>query len=214
LLAAVGDMRPVRLRVPWRSALVLLAVGALFPIYVLAVRRLRGDLADLPPLWVAAAASWWGIAVAATLASAVAPRRGEVLPNAMQAGRAAVLAAVALVALGLFGTVDAPGKTLPPPSFAWGWWHCTRFGLGVTGPLLLVAAFMLRRLHPLGARSIGAALGATGGALAGLALHFLCPYGGGAHVGLAHGGGVVLGAALGALLLGPFLRSAPAPPLK
>jgi hypothetical protein len=213
LLEAVEGMRPVRTRSPGRTALLLLAAGAIFPLAMLAYRHLRRDLSALPVLWVAAAAAAWTIAVVATLTSAVIPRRGEVLPNVVWAGRAALLAALGLLALGLFGTVDAPGYTLAPPSFRWGWWHCTRFGLAVTVPTLFAAALTLRGLYPFGGRRIGAAVGAAGGALAGLTLHFLCPYGGGAHVGLVHAGGVVIGAVLGALLLGPLLRFADAPAL-
>jgi hypothetical protein len=207
LLEVVERMQPVRTRSPWRTALLLLAAGAVFPLCMLAFRHLRRDLSYLPVLWVVAAAATWTVGLVATLTSAVIPRRGEVLPNAVWAGRAALVAALGLLALGVLGTVDAPGETLTPPSFAWGWWHCTSLGLAGTGPLLIAGALVLRGLYPLGGRRVGAALGAAGGALAGLTLHFLCPYGGGAHVGLVHGGGVVVGAVLGALLLGPLLRS-------
>jgi hypothetical protein len=213
LLDAVAGMRPVRTRAPWRTAFLLLAAGVVFPLGRLAYGHLRGDLSYLPLLWMVAGTAAWTIALAAVLTSAVIPRRGEVLANPVWAGRAALVAAIALVALGLIATVDAPGKTLSPRSFGWGWWHCIRFGLGVTGPILVVGAVALRGLHPFGGLRIGAALGAAGGALAGLALHFLCPYGGGAHVGLAHGGGLVVGAVLGALLLGPLLRTRVAQPL-
>jgi len=58
-----------------------------------------------------------------------------------------------------------------------------------------------------GSWRVAAALGAAGGALGGLTLHFICGFGGGLHVGLAHAGAVVLGAGIGALVLSPFLRS-------
>jgi hypothetical protein len=38
-------------------------------------------------------------------------------------------------------------------------------------------------------------------------LLFICPVGGGLHVGLAHGGDVVIGALLGLLLLPRLLRA-------
>jgi hypothetical protein len=201
-------MQPVRTRVPLRTALLVLAAGAVVPVLRLLSRPLRPDLPHLAPLWVVVVAAAWASAAAVALARAVIPPRGEVLPNPARAARAALLASASLIGLGLLGSVQVPGETLRPPSFALGWWHCTRFGLAVTGPMLVVGALALRRLHPLGGTAIGAAVGAAGGALAGLTLHFVCGYGGGAHVGLAHGGGVAVGALLGALLLGPLVRSA------
>ena len=49
---------------------------------------------------------------------------------------------------------------------------------------------------------------AAAGTRSGLVLHGLCPYGGAAHVGLAHGGGVVIGALLGMLWLPLIARIA------
>jgi hypothetical protein len=207
LLAAVGAMKPVHTRVPARAALLLLASGVVFPVAALALRPLRADLPFLPTWWVVLVAALWAGAALLSLASAVIPRRGEVLPDAGRAGRAAAVVAGGLVLLGLLGGVEGPDRAIQPASFAGGLWHCLRFGLPVTLPMVLVAAVLLRRLHPLGGRRIGAAVGAAGGALAGLTLHFVCPFASGAHVGLAHGGGVVLGAVLGALLLGAAARS-------
>ena len=122
-----------------------------------------------------------------------------------RAARVAVLAALTLVLTGLLFTVDAPGVTILPETRWAGflplWWHCVSFSLKATVPMLLVAAIALRRMTVVNLSYLGAAVGAAGGALSGLTLHGLCPYGGAAHVGLAHGGGVVIGAALGALWL-------------
>jgi hypothetical protein len=77
----------------------------------------------------------------------------------------------------------------------------------VSLPLMLTGALLLRRLFPIGSARIAAALGALGGATAGLVLHLSCPIGGALHVGLSHAGGVALGAALGMLLLPRLLRA-------
>jgi hypothetical protein len=205
LLQAVGTMRPVRTRVPLRALLLVLAVGLVAPIATV-VRRTREDLPFLPLAWVVAMALAWTAGVVAPLVAALLPRRGEVLADAGRAGRVAAVCASVLALLGLLATVDVPGKTTIPDSFPRAWWHCVSFGLKIAAPVLIASALVLRRLHPVGSWRVAAALGAAGGALGGLTLHFICGYGGGLHVGLAHAGGVAIAAAIGALVLPPFLR--------
>jgi hypothetical protein len=205
LLAAVGTMRPVRTRVPVRTLLLVLGVGLVWPVAAV-IHRTRADLPFLPLAWVIAMALAWVGGVMAPLVAALIPRRGEVLADGARASRVAAVCASLLVLLGLVATVDAPGKTSYPASFVHGWWHCASFGLKIAAPVLIVSAVVLRRLHPVGSWRVAAALGAAGGALGGLTLHFICGYGGGLHVGLAHAGGVVLGGVIGAVVLAPFLK--------
>lgn len=205
LMAAVEDMRPVRPRVPLRSLLIVAAAAAVFPVVAMALYPLRRDLGALPKLWVGAVGALWLAGFLIPLAFAILPPAGQVLPNSARAGRSAVLAGITLVLVGLLFTVDAPGVTLLPPAtwsaFVHFWWHCVSFSLKVSIPAVVAAAFVLRRLKIAGLARLGAAVGAAAGALSGLALHGLCPIGGAAHVGLAHGGGVVIGGLLGALWL-------------
>jgi len=208
MVAKLAGMQPVRTRVPMLTLLLVAVAGGAFPAYAFAVFPLRRDLAALPPAWVAGMALFWLTGFLVPLTLALMPARHQVLPNAARAGRAGVLAASVLVLLGLLFTVDAPGVTILPATpwehFADLWWHCVSFGLKVSVPMVILGALALRRVNLFNLRALGAAIGAAGGALAGLTLHGLCPYGGAAHVGLAHGGGVVIGAAVGALWL-PFL---------
>jgi hypothetical protein len=206
LLQAMSDLRPVRPRVPARALAAILAVGLAYPALVLVLKGPRFDLPFLPVAWVAVMALLWAAGVVVPLGAAVLPRRDEVLPSASRAATAATAAALVLLALGFFATVNAPGKTIIDPSAA-RVLHCLATAAVVIAPVLLVAAFALRRLHPMGAARVAAAVGAAGGALGGLTLHFLCPYGGGVHVGAGHAGGVILGAVAGALVLGRFVRA-------
>ena len=139
------------------------------------------------------------------------PRRGQVLPDTARAARTTMSVTALLMLLGLFVTVDAPGRTLLPANtldaFTRHWWHCLSFSLELSLPLLVVGGLLMRRLFPMGGIKVAAALGAVGGAAAGLTLHFKCHIGGGLHVGLAHAGGVALGALLGMVLLGRLLRA-------
>ena len=212
LLQAVGSSKPVRTRVPLRTLLVVAAAAAVFPIAAIALFPLRRDLRALPPVWIAAVALVWLAGFLFPLCAAVLPAKGQVLPDGTRAGRTALLAALTLVLTGLLFTVDAPGVTILPKTTWDGfwhlWWHCVSFSLKVSVPALLVGGFALRRLTVASLGRLGAAIGAAGGALSGLTLHGLCPYGGAPHVGLAHGGGVVIGALLGALWLPLLARIA------
>jgi hypothetical protein len=212
LLADIAKMRPVRTRVPLWTLLIVAAATAVYPVAALAMYPLRRDLFALPRPWVVCVALTWLAGFIVPLTLAVMPRPGQVLPDGARAGRAAVLASLTLVLLGLLFTVDAPGVTIVPSSiwdmFRHYWWGCVSFGLKISIPAVLVAAAALRKVAVSRLPALGAAVGAAGGALAGLVLHALCPVGGAFHVGFAHGGGVVLGALLGALWLPVLIRVA------
>jgi hypothetical protein len=205
LRASIERAKPVRTRVPWHTLLVVLAAACAYPVSAVALYPLRQDLSALPMAWLIAVAVVWLGGFAIPLILALLPRRRQVLPDATRAARVACLAALTLVLMGLFFTIDAPGVTILPKTRWAGflplWWHCVSFSLKATVPALLVASIALRRMTVVNLSYLGAAVGAAGGALSGLTLHGLCPFGGGLHVGLAHGGGVVIGAALGALWL-------------
>jgi hypothetical protein len=210
LLSEIDAIKPVRTRVPLRSMLLLgLAATAAVCTYLL-VYGPRRDLAALPRLWVIAIAMAWSVGVLGALIRATLPRKGDVLPDPARAGWTAGVVSAALLLLGLFATVDAPGVTVIPAttwsSFTRRWWHCIDLSLRAIFPLLLLAGLLQRRLFPVGGARIAAALGAAAGAVAGLSLHLVCPIGGALHVGLAHAGAVTLGAILAMLLLPPLLR--------
>jgi hypothetical protein len=211
LMAAMNDLKPVRTRRPRLAAAVLALASLGVPAGYLMIARWRTDLGALPMPWVVGMAVAWAIGLGAMLLTATLPRRGEVLPDTARAGRTTLAVTALLILLGLLVTVDAPGKTYVPPgtpaAFAEHWWHCVSFSLKLGLPLLVAGGLLLRRLFPMGGARVAAALGGIGGAAAGLALHFTCQIGGGLHVGLAHGGGVAVGALLGMLLLPRLLRN-------
>jgi hypothetical protein len=205
LEALVASMKAVRTRVPVRTLVSVAAAALVLPFGALWVLPLRRDLSRLPAAWVVAMAVAWLAGFVAPLALAFLPRPGQVLPDSARAGRMAITAVLVLMVAALLLTADVPGRTIIPGStwaeFSLRWWHCVSFSLKILVPLVVLGSVALRRAAVLGAGKLGAAVGAAGGALAGLTLHFICPYGGGLHVGLAHGGSVLIGACLGALLL-------------
>jgi hypothetical protein len=208
LLAAVKSMAPVRPRSRFGPFLAVAALGLIAAALAVLLRPLRRDLGALPVGWVVGAALLWLAGGAAALATALVPRRGDVLPAAGLASRVGVGATVALLLFALLATVSAPGISLRSSDLGQtllhSCIHCLTIGLPIGLVFLLGGFAALRRSLPMGARRIGIALGAAGGAIGGLALHFKCPIADTAHVVLAHAGGMVLSAIGGALLL-PWL---------
>jgi len=204
LLGAVGSIKPVRTRTRFGAFLAVLVLGAIWPAYTLVHFPLRRDLRALPPAWVALGAALWAATLVLSLASAVVPARGGVLPSA---GRAARISAVAMGTVLLFTaawTAYAPGVSLRPEDLGktllQSCYGCGRYVLQVTAIFMILGLFFLRRVLPVGGRRIGLAVGAAGGALGGLALHLLCPIATTGHVLLSHVGAMVLASLAGALI--------------
>ena len=204
LLKRVGGLQPVRTRSRFGGFLLAILVGLVWPVVMFLHAPKRPDLGALPPAWLVGAATLWGLAALATLAAALIPRRGDVLPSAVRAARTAVVSTLALLAFSALDTVSVPGvslgladvhRSLLGSSFECGW-HV----LFVAAVFIVVGALTLRRVLPMGGRRIGMALGAAGGAAGGLALVFLCPIAVTAHVALGHVGGMALSALAGAAL--------------
>ena len=209
LMAAVQQMRPVRPRSRLGAFAAVAEAALAVPGWVLASHALRRDLGGLPRGWVIAAAALWAAAFAISLGAALVPARGDVLPAPARGSRAGLSAVLALLVFGLCASVEAPGLSLRPEdvhmSLLGSAGHCARFALLMALPCLAVGLLVLRRLAPMGGARLGLALGAAGGALGGLVLHFICPIATAGHVVLGHVGGMALAAALGAVAL-PLVR--------
>lgn len=210
LLKAIEGMRPVRTRTRFGALALVGLVGLLLPIGVLARGFFRPDLGALPLGWVIAAAALWATAFVASLATALVPLRGDVLPAPGSASRVAGTALAGLLVFTLFATLQVPGVSLHPEdrhlTLLQSCVHCATFVLEISVPFLIAGLVALRRLVPVGRARLGMALGAAGGAMGGFVLHFICPYAETAHVVLGHVGGTILAAAAGAVLLPVLLR--------
>jgi hypothetical protein len=210
LLEAVDGMKPVRTRTRFGAFALVALLGLVWPVIALGHLPLRRDLEALPAWWVITAAALWGMSFVLSLAAALVPRRGDVLPAPGRASRVSGTAMAVLLLFALVATAQAPGFSARPEDLHFTLFrscvHCIRFVFEISAVFLLVGLLALRRLVPVGGPRVGLALGAAGGAMGGLVLHFICPIAGTAHVVLAHVGGMMLAAATGALLLSGIAR--------
>ena len=210
LLNAIQGMKPVRTRTRFGALAAVALVGLIWPALVLTLHAYRPDLGALPLGWVIAAAALWGAAFIMSLTAALVPRRGDVLPAPGPASRVGGVALGGLFAFALAASVQVPGVSLRPEdahmTLMRSCVHCASFVLEIAVPFLIVGLYALRRLVPMGRARIGLALGAAGGAMGGLVLHFICPFAGTAHVLFGHVGGTILAAVAGAALLPALLR--------
>jgi hypothetical protein len=195
------SLRPVTTSSPLRAVTALAAASfALASLHVVSAGW-RADLARVPPSYLAVVAVAWGSSFLALLALTIVPRRGAMLPDPSRVFFVNVVGPIALVALGATW-----GRGPAPPMASWGGQLqqgavCLFTGLEVAAVPFIGAALALRRTLPIETRALGAALGAAGGALGALALHFRCGVGGALHVGLAHGGTALVGALIGGAVL-------------
>ena len=201
LLASLDDMTAVRPRSPARALLVVALVACAYPAWTLAQASLHA------PLKGVGVAALWLAGFIASLYVALVPARGQVIPDTARALRVALVSAAALLVASILGAArsgHAPSSGSLPS-----WRACLIFSLEVAVPTIIAGAVALRRVALVPSWRLGAALGAAGGALAGLTLHFTHAPAGPGHMALAHGGGVVLGLLLGALTAPLLLRRAP-----
>jgi hypothetical protein len=194
-LAPVATRRPVR-----QLALFVLASLAYLGL-LLGVLALRADLGDMPPAWMFGTGGAWLLGFALAAYFALVPRPGEMTPRWRAATATAALASVAFVVLGL--AVHPAG----PHSLHLGMAHllrgrgCLWVGLATALVPVVLGAVFLRGALPVCSRRVAAAIGAAGGCLGGLVLHLHCRIADGPHIGLIHGGVVIVAAGLSAVLL-------------
>lgn len=201
LEAELSKLTAVRPRRPMRELGVMVVLSLLYAAALVAMFALRGDLRELPMPWLVAAGLAWLLGFVVPCYLALVPVRGSMQPRWRLAAACAVITSIGFVVLGL----------LVHPSGAHsqyvGWEHiarghgCLEIGVATALVPVVIGAVFLRRALPVGARWVAAALGAGGGCLGGLVLHLHCPRTDAPHVGLVHGGVVVISALLSAALV-------------
>jgi hypothetical protein len=202
LEAELGKLEPVKTRRPLHQLAILTSVSLIYGASLVFFLTMRDDMDELPMYWLVAVAVAWLLGFLFPAYLALVPRKGTMTPRLKLAAIAVVVACVGLVTLGLLVHPMSPAL-----SQSYGW---ERFGrghtcleLGIASALVpvVVGAIFLRGALPVGSRWVAAALGAGGGCLGGLVLHLHCNIADGLHVGLIHGGVVVVSALLSAAIV-------------
>lgn len=201
LEAELGALAPVRTRRPLRELAILAVVSLVYASGLVIVLAVRDDLAELPVGWLVIAGLAWLLGFLVPCYLALVPRRGAVVPRWQPAAIAVVVASIGFVLVGL--AIHPMG----PSSVSYGWDRfgrghtCLEIGLATALVPVVIGAIFLRGALPVGSRWIAAALGAGGGGLGGLVLHLHCHVADGLHVGLVHGGVVIVAALLSAAIV-------------
>jgi|GEM_PF-4805361 len=200
LQAALAKMGPVRTRRPLVTVAVLLSVAVAWAGLGLGVTHLRPDFAAMPALWLASLAAVWLLAFVAPFWWLAMPPRASVLPAVHRAVVPAVVGALLLGGLLAATQLGWPeGTEVPRERLVGLGISCFTFGTLIAVIPLVVAAFVLRRLLPVGAARAGAVCGLGAGALGAVLLELHCAAGG-MHPLYSHGACILVGAALGAAL--------------
>jgi hypothetical protein len=210
LQAEIDRLTPVRTRQPRRQFVAISAISLLYGGLLLLIKNLRPDLSALPTTWLVLYGAAWLASFLAITWLVLVPGPRRVMPSWRRAGIGAIAASAGFVLAGLLLDRHAPGHSVVLEPTLGGFLRGTRcllFG-GVTALVpVALSTLLLRGSVPVGAHWAGAGVGAAGASLGGLMLHFHCPVADPLHLGLVHGGLVVLGAVLGALAVPRIARA-------
>jgi hypothetical protein len=201
LEAELAAIAPVPMRRPLRQLAILIALSLVYGAGLVVFLAIRDDMHELPMGWLAGVALGWLFGFLVPSYLALMPRVGAITPRWRLAAIAAVIASVGFVALGLVVHPMGPSSEIyGVDRFSQG--HtCLELGLATALVPVVIGAIFLRGALPVGSRWIAAALGAGGGCLGGLVLHLHCDVADGLHVGVIHGGVVVVAALLSAAIV-------------
>jgi hypothetical protein len=201
LEAELARLAPVQMRRPLRQLAILVAVSLVYASGLVIALATRRDMHELPMGWLAGTALGWLFGFLIPCYLALVPRPGAVTPRWRLAAISVAITSVSFVLFGLAVHPSGPSsRELGAAAFHRG--HaCLELGLATALVPVVIGAIFLRGALPVGSRAIAAALGAGGGCLGGLVLHLHCNIANGLHVGLMHGGVVIVAALLSAAIV-------------
>jgi hypothetical protein len=201
LEAELGNLAPVATRRPMRQLAIVCVLSMLYGAVLLTVLSIRRDAGELPMGWMVGGAAAWFLGFVVPSYLALVPAPGSMLARRRYAAAAAITAAVAFVLMGMMIHPAGPSSVqYGAERFLHGHW-CLELGLATALVPVILGAVFLRGAVPVGARWIAASLGAGGGSLGGLVLHFHCRITDPLHTGIIHAGVVTVAALLAAALV-------------
>lgn len=209
LEAELRELKPVSTRRPWRDVALVTFIASVAVAGMVVLLHVRRDFDAMPTSWLVTYGAAWLASFGVGAWLALVPRRGAVVPRWLPAGIVGACAGAGFVVAGLAFAHTSPHSLVYIPSagnhlrYAAG---CVALGVATAVLPFVAGALLLRGAFPVGARAAGAGLGAACGAAGGFMLHMHCPITHAYHLGFGHGGAIVVGAALGALLLPFFAR--------
>ena len=201
LEAELGTLAPVRTRRPLRQLAILVGVSLVYASGLAIALTTREDMLELPMGWLAGTALGWLLGFLVPCYLALVPRPGSMLPRWRIAALSVAVTSVSFILFGLAVHPAGPSSVHLGEGELWHGHRCLENGLATALLPVIIGALFLRRALPVGSRWIAAALGAGGGCLGGLVLHVHCNIADGLHVGLMHGGVVILAALLSAAVV-------------
>jgi len=204
LIRELARLQPATTRLPRREWAAVLGLSLFYATGILAWMGVRDALDRIPPIWLIGIGAVWLAGFLAITWLVLVPPRGQVLPRWRWAAAAGALAAAFFITAGLLRpeSLTETGTTYPATMSAVVGHGpgCLRWGITVAAVPVLLTALAVRGAIPVGSRWLAAAIGAAGGSLGGLTLHLHCPISERFHIGLVHGGLVIVTAAIAALV--------------
>ena len=178
----------------------ILIAAAIAAAWVVALTMRFGVRGDLDGAGLIKIGVWAAMGVAVVLA--VAPRRRALGPGARTLQAAVVAVPVLFALVAAFTARGAPGDGLASGAL----FACATAGFALAAGPIAVAGLVARRAFAVHPVLRGAALGALGGLWGSIAIQAHCPVEALAHVLIAHGAPLLLGALLGAAFGARFGR--------
>lgn len=202
-----ADLSPVR---PLASPLQRTLAIVPFALLLVAAAPLVFNFRDLAPLgW-----TWsWGASLAQAVVglAVIALSLGQAVPG--REWSPAAMATVIATIVALFLAITFATWAASPVGLTRGWWAigaiCAVSSAVSALPVVVLAAVLVIRAFPLHPLATGAIAGFGSGLIADAGWRLFCHYSEPAHVLAAHFGGVLLAAAIGAMLVRVLWRRAP-----
>jgi hypothetical protein len=200
LEAELGRLAPVATRRPLRQLAILVGVSLVYASGLVLALTTRDDMHELPMYWLAGTALGWLFGFLIPCYLALVPRAGSVTPRWRVAALSVAITSVSFMLFGLAVHPSGPSSEHGSDHFLHGQ-ACLELGLATALVPVVIGAIFLRGVLHTASRWIAAALGAGGGCLGGLVLHLHCNIADALHIGVIHGGVVIVSALLSAAIV-------------